>query len=291
MSLSGLKDDFDSTMRGRNLLDNPFFTINQRGASSYTSSGYTVDRWRIDGNAKVTVNSDCSLTITAFGGTTSTFTQYGENASYLLGKTVMVSIIVDGTLYKGSYTFPTSLESSVFTPVFSVGQGWTVYMGISSTTDNIWGFQLFHRDIDDHSITIKCAKVEVGTRCTLLNDTPPNYTTELLKCQRYLVRYNHRLNFGIGYLDSLTNARFIIQFPVAMRKSNPTLTYNIAAGSDICSVVAINDFNDIRIGEGNSSAHNVVLFVTYTAETGNTKGDGAYLRLAVGSYLQFSAEL
>ena len=40
-----------------NLLDNPWFTVNQRGAAAYTVGAYGVDRWKlISGSATVTAN-------------------------------------------------------------------------------------------------------------------------------------------------------------------------------------------------------------------------------------------
>lgn len=42
---------------GRNLLDNPFFTVNQRGATAYTVGAYGADRWKlVSGSATVTAN-------------------------------------------------------------------------------------------------------------------------------------------------------------------------------------------------------------------------------------------
>lgn len=41
----------------RNLLDNPFFTVNQRGVTSFSVGAYGVDRWKlISGSAAVTEN-------------------------------------------------------------------------------------------------------------------------------------------------------------------------------------------------------------------------------------------
>ena len=42
---------------GRNLLDNPFFTVNQRGTTAYAVGYYGVDRWKlVEGSATVTDN-------------------------------------------------------------------------------------------------------------------------------------------------------------------------------------------------------------------------------------------
>lgn len=53
----------DANIINRNLLDNPDFRVNQRGASGLiTTAGYFVDRWKLD-SGEVTVNSDGTLTL------------------------------------------------------------------------------------------------------------------------------------------------------------------------------------------------------------------------------------
>ena len=47
-----------------NLLDNPWFTVNQRGENSYSAYAYTVDRWRNASSAGVTTISPTSDGIT-----------------------------------------------------------------------------------------------------------------------------------------------------------------------------------------------------------------------------------
>ena len=63
--------EIDTIRRGisnSNYLDNPWFTINQRGKSTYTGNGYTIDRWKCNdgagGNSTTIINSDGSITIT-----------------------------------------------------------------------------------------------------------------------------------------------------------------------------------------------------------------------------------
>ena len=55
----------DGTIVKRNLLDNSDFRnpVNQRGKSSYTANGYTIDRWFNQSDATTTVNSG-SITVT-----------------------------------------------------------------------------------------------------------------------------------------------------------------------------------------------------------------------------------
>jgi len=57
--------DITSCTSNRNLLDNPWFTINQRGISGLMTSGsYSVDRWKSWLDNFVTVNLDGTLTLT-----------------------------------------------------------------------------------------------------------------------------------------------------------------------------------------------------------------------------------
>jgi hypothetical protein len=67
-----------------NLLDNPWFTVNQRGQNVYTSEGYTVDRWRLSYGTgatthQATVNNDNSITIEGKGTKDVYFRQKIEN--------------------------------------------------------------------------------------------------------------------------------------------------------------------------------------------------------------------
>ena len=81
-----------------NLLDNPWFTINQRGQSSYTS-GYSVDRWKIL-SGTVTVNAK-GITLTS-----ADFIEIIPSEYHLEGQIVTASIMLkDGTVYSGNYTF------------------------------------------------------------------------------------------------------------------------------------------------------------------------------------------
>lgn len=70
------------TFSNPNLLINPDFKINQRGNSTYSSTGAfgTVDRW-VGTNAKVDVNSDNTVTVSSLSGI-GYYTQHEESISY-----------------------------------------------------------------------------------------------------------------------------------------------------------------------------------------------------------------
>ena len=79
----------------RNLLDNPWFTVNQRNFVDTPLSNYTVDRWKTRNTTLVSYsNGIISLTHNRSDGAT----WFGQNleldvARRLIGKTVTVSIL------------------------------------------------------------------------------------------------------------------------------------------------------------------------------------------------------
>ena len=85
-TLTQLANYLGNKFSNPNLLINPDFKINQRGASTYTTTSespiYTVDRWMLS-RGKATVNSDGTVTVTATGGANNKegyFQQKLENA-------------------------------------------------------------------------------------------------------------------------------------------------------------------------------------------------------------------
>ena len=102
-AVNGVKEYANGIISNPNLLDNPDFSINQRGQSVYdgTVAGiykYTVDRWcswkyNSDTYGSVTVNTDGSLSVDgADGANDCILTQVMENGSRLIGKTVTLSL-------------------------------------------------------------------------------------------------------------------------------------------------------------------------------------------------------
>ena len=83
-TLTQLSNFLGTKFSNPNLLINPDFKINQRGKSTYSSTGAgaTVDRW-LGTNAKTVVNSDNTVTVSSLSGT-GYFTQHEENISYIL---------------------------------------------------------------------------------------------------------------------------------------------------------------------------------------------------------------
>ncbi len=165
--LSQLANYLGNKFSNPNLLINPDFKINQRGATSYESRNYSVDRWKI-WNVTVTPNDNGGITVKNDKyEATGTFLQYLENATegdstlscYVTSVSGTVTMVADDnspvTLKQGLNVVHTSNSTKSFT--FFVAQG--------------------------ASITLKWAKLEQGKHATAF--VHPIYSEEYLKCMWY----------------------------------------------------------------------------------------------------------
>ena len=196
----------------RNLLDNPWFTVNQRGQSSYTGRVYGVDRWIEYGSSNtVTVTSDG---ITLPVDTNSGFEQYFDD-TFIQGKTVTISFMTaDGTVTSKTVTWPTS------------GANMTAYTnGVAFFFGTVVGKKGL-AILTNAEVTLRAVKLELGSVSTLANDAPPDYGAELAKCQRDLMVYKFPGSvgaIGFAYAHTTTNATAVITLPVPMR-ATPTIS-------------------------------------------------------------------
>ncbi len=155
-----------------NLLDNPWFTVNQRGATSVTS-GYFVDRWKATSNSSVTVNQDKTITLNG-GGIQQLST---ELLKKILGKTVTLTVLLsNGTLYSATATLPNSVSITWFDLISINNSVIRAGLGVGGTISTSNVFVTYKTPI-----TIKAVKLELGNVSTLANDVAPNYEVELLK--------------------------------------------------------------------------------------------------------------
>ncbi len=206
-----------------NLLDNPWFTVNQRGAKTYTAVGYTVDRWVIN-SAKTTVDiGDSGLDISFVTQYTS-FAQRLEKERLVNGKTYTFSIMLsDGTIKAKTFTYK---DDGNWYNIQTSGE--TGANGIYSnyrydTTNSYIIVQIITSSTTAVSISIKAVKLELGTVSTLANDVAPNYQQELAKCQRYCYVYTYNGASYSGYSFSATEVRTNFVLPQIMRTA-PTVT-------------------------------------------------------------------
>lgn len=99
-----------------NLLDNSDFTnpVNTTGATTYTGSKYTIDRWKANsGYSIVTVNAD-SLNIKSSNGNTVYFQQFIEGGAVKAGRTYTVACTLkDGSVHCMSGVASTDMTEAI----------------------------------------------------------------------------------------------------------------------------------------------------------------------------------
>ncbi len=195
--------------QNENLLDNAYFVgggsqqgggqfpINQKGQTSYTGPGYGIDRWKMQGEASIAIQSDfLSFSDTSGSATGSTLDQIGESGTNLYLKNRMVTLSILVSSVSGSLRFELGM------PQTSIGVNFSS-SGLYSATGEITETPLYlarlYNATANASANIIAVKLELGTRSTLarlvdgewvLNDRPPNFSQELAKCQREYQLYS-----------------------------------------------------------------------------------------------------
>lgn len=246
-----------------NLLDNPWFTVNQRGQTSYTTNNaYCVDRWKTSGSStdkevKKVSNGFELKQNSSTSGAWSAIAQYIAHDDLIIGERYTISILyADGTI-RSKVSLPLAETTSYTRFAYT-----NMYQDVVVNFDYQGNGGFFLIDIETKNSTvvdtvIRAVKLEKGTVSTLAMDTAPNYATELLKCQRYFISFNPLFSdlgnggaVGVKF-DNIGAIAFTVPIPVAMR-AKPMLSFTnygfIVYGdgtSFIPSSVAIDDvFNN-----------------------------------------------
>ncbi len=175
----------------RNLINNPFFTINERGQSSYSVTGnwdITFDGWLLESEnlttVTVTQNADGSVTLDkAVGSGYAQIKSYLPDslAKQLVGKEVTFSIKTSGGLFEGTWTVPATNDEAA---KVVIDNGWTFnYVSYFNLGTNENYVRILSESGTLSPVTIYSVKLEVGSTSTLENDVAPDYAFELAKCQ------------------------------------------------------------------------------------------------------------
>lgn len=203
----------------RNLLDNPFFTVNQRSLTTYTLTGnaYIVDRWKSSGGNTITVSGN-GISMASSTGTHQNLLQGMTTESFngIAGKVLTASVLTQsGALSTLTFTMPSSIASGSIANLGSMsigGASFILYFGHAysglTTEYTFW----LYSTTTAATVAYRAVKLELGSYSTLINDTPPDYGEELRKCRRYFRRYapNQTGLALIGRAGSATEADFIL---------------------------------------------------------------------------------
>lgn len=207
--LSQLANYLGTKFSNPNLLINPDFKINQRGKSTYSSTGAgcTVDRW-VGTNVNTVVNSDGSVSVSSLSGT-GYYTQHEENISYGKHTYSIYVQAITGTV-KSFYKSKDSKDVELG----------TLKQGLNTFTSVDDGFKSFFLSVaGGSSVTLKYAKVEQGTVATSF--VAPNPAEELVKCRRYY-------NFIVAHFYGPSNPDgFINEDLYTLRDFRTSPTFNI----------------------------------------------------------------
>lgn len=270
-----------------NLLDNPFFTIRQRGDGAFTGNVYGLDRWR-GGNSRTTIAGD------------SGYITLSTNSS---GNGILRQILPQ--TYEGTYTFSVMVGGSgsgaialqdsggtfIGTTVEFTVSGDTQLVTTTFTTSGTAIGGVIVRVDASNSINVYSAKLEKGSVSTLTNDTPPDYGTELAKCQYYCRVFNTTNGYFYlgGYCQSTTQFRSYALPPMRQATSgSPTVT--MTGTATIYKVdgatVSVTSLSSAWLSIANGG---VTLFANVSS--GLTAGTPATLRIDQGSLVVISTDL
>lgn len=247
-----------------NLLVNPFFKINQRGQTSYTGNGYTVDMWSITGSRSTLDVTEDGITFSVSAEDTSRryIGQKFETGAVKSGVDYTLSVLLQsGELYSGTAQFPANSGSynNAFT-IPGIGDG-RLNVGNNGVKE------VYFIVGQGSSLSLRAAKFEEGARQTFaykdedgawqfLERPDP---LEELKCKRIqlILPQGNSLNYapiGYGYILG-ASARILIPTPIKMR-TNPTLGFingsisglTILTTTDIAIPTAVSDINALEYG-------------------------------------------
>lgn len=213
-----------------NLLDNPDFSINQRGKTEYSGGGMTVSRWRALANLKVNVNDDGSVKVANISGTTTGISFYQvlllEESKQLYGKEVTFSIkMSNGSIYSATATIPTTPPAASRNLADKYVIAGALKLQIIEYANGTVAVNIVPLS---GSHDVASAKFEIGSVSTLVDGMHFNYRDAMLKCSyfyRRIVANSSYGSFGIG--TCLTGGTVFIDVPrMPMRLARPTVSYS-----------------------------------------------------------------
>lgn len=198
-----------------NILDNANFInpVNQRGSTSYSGVGYTIDRWVGMSRTSVVVGSGgieiSNLSPTVDGCYIQQIipNEVFYTDALTIGNTHTIAIKVNGTIYSAAGVIGNQITASH-------GNGNAIFM--YSPTFESYVVRITLNKGFEGSIIIEWVALYQGdyTADTLPKYQPKGYATELIECQRYFLKTN---GHGYGYPSSTTVARLNIPIPTTMR--------------------------------------------------------------------------
>ncbi len=237
--------DYALANSNRNLLDNPFFTVNQRNFTSSTGVNniYSVDRWYIARGTGTISKTNNGITINGVGASRETTFQQMIDCGDLTGRTVALSVNDGGTIRQITGIVPARTTSNNIFIRFTLRDGVSAFL-YAMAASSAYAYMLQFQVNAGYTIDLRAVKLELGSYSTLANDVPPYYGEELRKCQRYFLRIPQFAPTILGYGtvgSGGSGFTALIPTPVPMRpvtSISGTGAYNIRYGSGAIATIA-----------------------------------------------------
>ena len=207
----------------RNLLDNPFFTVNQRNFTTSTgvNNFYSVDRWYIARGTGTISKTNNGITINGVGASRETTFQQMIDCGDLTGRTVALSVNDGGTIRQMTGIVPARTTSNNIFIRFTLRDGVSAFLYAMSTS-SAYAYMLQVQVNAGYTLDLRAVKLELGSVSTLANDAPPDYAEELLKCLHYQWVVNAESVYGVvgdaTVTTQNTEAMMVVHYPVPMYK-------------------------------------------------------------------------
>lgn len=257
-------------IRSVNLLDNSDFRnpVNQRGQTSYTENGYTIDRWRTWSDNIITEIKDGYL--------------YHTEAIYQY---------VEGMDKNKVYTFAvknTDGEIIICSgkPIDSpYNNGINIQSGVELPYVRIWG------ENQVKNIEWACLYEGTYTAETLPPYVPKGYAAELAECQRYYRRTGAGTGYSIfGFGHASSTVEILMYVPKGqMRIEAPTFSAFVPKGA----FQAYNPAGSVDITSLSADQYSGSYWRVKATVSGATSGEFYYLRAKndLNAYIEENADL
>lgn len=298
--VSALVAKADKTqLSNRNLLDNPWFTVNQRGQSRYSGSEYAVDRWKTANSVMVVNNGYITFSSANTWGNIYQLLNYSSeyaNKTFTMSIEISADSQVSDLLFAMQYMENGVTEKTIKQSTISVTSDRQIvtmeFTMPNLTANDLLKFRIGNIHGLNEEIKIYRAKLELGTISTLANDLAPNYAEELLKCQRYFVRFRANTGshgFVLAHPISTTLLRIPLTLPCWMNSNTPTVTL---AGS-LRTTPSASDAQIVCSGLSRIDMMANVIILQTTISSGSLQIGGNYMMVFGDSntYIDISAEL
>lgn len=221
----------NSKSNNTNLLDNWYFVnpINQKGFTINNTAGYSIDRWYLNRGTLTLTENGISLISTVQNRAVVLY-QRTEMEKFILGSTITFSAIINNSILYGSIQY-TSNEYIVLRIDSETNSDIFLAIELNEQNGKYAVFNIYNNSLTQ-PINVMAAKVEISSNQTLakqdsngnwvLADPVPDYTEQLLRCQKYFYRlYNNRYRM-VTMIVGQKRAYFTINLPSVFVKT-PTI--------------------------------------------------------------------